>query len=96
MNPWWGTVIAAAVTGLLALAAQMWAKRGSREADLNGMAMSMLTKLEERVERLEGRDSWHEVVHVLNHDYIAVLRDWIFRRADPPPPERPVYPPRPT
>lgn len=95
-TPWWVPIVSVAVTGLLALVAQQWAAKGKKVVDSSTLALDMVKELRDRVEVLERVDTWRSVVHVMDSDYISLLRDWIYRSQPPPPPERPVYPPRPT
>lgn len=98
MAPWWVTLAGVATTGVLAWAAQAWAKRGRSPeglAALNGAAMNMLTHVDGRVQRLERIDGWRESVKIIDNDHIDLLESWIWRGADPPPPPRPTYPSRP-
>lgn len=98
MSAGWATVLGAAVTGVLAWLAQVWAKRGTpAEAahTLTGTAMGMLTATVARVERLEKIDDWRSEVKVIDDDHRDVLEAHIWRREPPPPPSRPIYPARP-
>lgn len=94
-TPWWVPILSVLVTGLLAWAAQAWAARGKKVIDTSTLALEMVEKLQARVEVLEADKEWRGVIHIINEDYIALLRDWIYRGQPPPPPERPPYPPRP-
>ena len=95
MAPWWVTPLGVALTGLLAWAAQAWAKRGSAPDTLNNMAMGMVRTLDDRVRRLEGLDSWRVEVATIDRDHIDVLEAHIWTGKPPPPPQRPPYPARP-
>lgn len=95
MSSEWVAVASAAVTGLLAWAAQAWAKRGQKVVDLNTMAMTMVTEVTDRVERLERIESWRALCATIDADHIGLLRDHIYRQLPPPPPDRPIYPVRP-
>lgn len=97
---WYATIIAAAVTGIVGWLAKEWASRGQRQMDkteqLSDMAMTMIDKLEKRMNQYEAIQQWNVVVHAMKDDHILVLRDLIMRQVPPPPPERPVYPPMPS
>lgn len=95
-TPWWVNIVSVALTGLLALLAQQWAARGKKVVDTSTLALDMVEKLTERVESLEKDRDWHVMRSIMDGDYIALLRDWIYRGQPPPPPERPIYPPRPS
>lgn len=96
MSAAWSTVAAAAATGLLAFLAKAWADRGKPQLDAADMALKVADELAERVARLENIEAWRAVVHTMDQEHIFQLRDHIYTRKPPPPPERPVYPPRPT
>lgn len=95
-TPTWVTILGLVITAFGVWAAQAWATRGKKVVDTSTLALDMVEKLTERVEGLERVDTWRTVVHIMDSDYIALLRDWIYRAQPPPPPERPVYPPRPS
>ena len=92
---WISPALAAAITGILALAASVWARRGQKEIDVSEVAMKMVDDLRHRVQRLEDIDSWRQVVASIDADHISELRQHILDERPPPPPPRPIYPPRP-
>jgi hypothetical protein len=98
MAPWWVTLLGGLVTGLLAWAAQAWAKRGKSPetmAVVNNVATGMLKDVVARLERVEAKADWRATAHDMDRDHIDLLESWVWSRKDPPPPARPVYPPRP-
>lgn len=95
-SPWWVTLVGIALTGILAWGAQAWAARGKKVIDSSTLALDMVKELRDRVEVLERVDTWRSSIQVMDSDYIGLLRDWIYRKQPPPPPERPIYPPRPS
>jgi hypothetical protein len=95
MAPWWVSLAGVALTGVLAWAAQAWAKRGDKQISAGELAISMAKEALERVEAVERENAWRTAVDALKDRYIVRLLTHIHHGFPPPPPEEPVYPPRP-
>lgn len=89
------TVIAAIATLGAAALAGWWARKGQNEVSANSMAIELLKSLEKRVISLEVVRDWQLIVSTMDRDHIDALRQHIIDQLPPPPPIRPVYPPRP-
>lgn len=101
-DQWWVYLLGIALTGLAGFLGKAWASRGKPAIDVNEMALNVAKaseerakSLEERVDRLEGIDTWRVACASIDADHINSLINHIYRQLPPPPPPRPVYPPRP-
>jgi hypothetical protein len=95
VTPWWVLVGGPAIAALIGWGATAWAKRGNAPDTLNNMAMGMVKQLSAQLDRTEAKVDWRVEAHERDRDHIDVLEHHIWQELGPPPPSRPIHPPRP-